>query len=128
MSDETATIPTGDTQIKPKVAFSLALNAALNTYGVLGIASRHSTQDCTQRDPQRGLEVKLSDGDDGKTHATVTVHIISQYGVRLQSVASSLQNQITYAIEHGTGYVVDAVHVHMAAVRITTEEMRNPNE
>jgi len=122
MSDESATIPTGETHIKPKVLFSLALNATLNTYGVLGIASRHTGHDCTQREPHRGLEVKLSEGDDGKKHVVVNVHIISQYGVRLQSVASSLQHQITYAIEHGTSYIVDAVNVHMASVRITNED------
>jgi uncharacterized alkaline shock family protein YloU len=122
MSRGNETTPEGVTHITPQAVFSLALHSALNTYGVLGIASRYSQQDVTLRDPHRGIEVKLTHTDDYKTHVTVDIHIISEYGLRLQSVAESVQHQIAYAIEHGTGYSVDAVNVHFAAVRVTNQQ------
>ena len=109
----------GDVIIKPQVVFSLALDATLRTYGVLGIASRYTGYDTTRRDPSRGLDVEIVDHEDGTRHVTVTVSVIAEYGVRLPSVIASLQHQIGYAIEHATGYSVDTVHVHVAAVRVT---------
>jgi uncharacterized alkaline shock family protein YloU len=111
----------GTIVINPRVVFSLALDAAIRTYGVLGIASRHTGVDSTRRDPARGLEVKLSDGPDGRVHAAIDVHVIAEYGVRLQSVISSLQHQISYAIEQSTGYAVDSVKVHVAGIRVSAE-------
>ena len=109
----------GDIIIKPQVVFSLALDTATRTYGVLGVASRYTGYDTTRRDPARGLEVQIVDGDDARKHVTVSVNVIAEYGVRLQSVISSLQHQISYSIEHATGYAVDAVHVHIASVRVS---------
>jgi len=112
----------GSLTIQPQAIFSMALNAALKTYGVVGIASRFTGYDTTVRAPHRGLEVKLNLGEDGKTHAKVDIHIIADYGVRLPAVISSLQHQIAYAIEHGAGYVVDSVDVHIDSMKITQED------
>jgi uncharacterized alkaline shock family protein YloU len=109
----------GEITINPKVVFSLALDAAMRTYGVLGIASRYTGYDTTRRDPTRGLEVTLHEGDDGNVHVAIDVHVIAEYGVRLQGVISSLQHQMAYAIEHATGYRVDSVKVHVAGVRVS---------
>ena len=120
MSDNNpASPPPGEIVIKPQVIFSLALDAALRTYGVLGIASRYTGYDTTRRDPTRGLDVVIDAREDGSRHVTVNAHVIAEYGVRLQSVIASLQHQISYAIEHATGYTVDAVHIHIAALRVT---------
>jgi uncharacterized alkaline shock family protein YloU len=109
-------------EIKPRVLFSLALEATLSTYGVVGIASRYTGFDATQRDPRRGLEVKCTQSPEGATHVLVNVHVTVEYGVRINAVISSLQQQIRYYIEHSTGYVIDAVNVHVAGLRITHED------
>lgn len=106
----------GTITIKPQVVFTLALNATRSMYGVVGIASRYTGYDTTQRDPRRGLEVKISTADN-VTRVTVDVHIIVEYGVRIPSVVESLRHQIEYTIQRGAGYVVDEVKVHVAAVR-----------
>lgn len=108
----------GTITIKPQALFTLALNAATSTYGVVGIASRYTGYDTTQRDPHRGLELRIfKDGD--THHVTVDVHVIVEYGVRIPSVVESLKHQIDYNIRRGTGYIVDDVKVHVAAVRTT---------
>jgi uncharacterized alkaline shock family protein YloU len=113
----------GEIEILPRVAFTLALNAALSTYGVVGIASRFTGSDCTRTDPRRGLDVRVT-GEEatGRAHVVVTVHIIAEYGVRVRAVTSSLQHQIQYRIERSTGFVVDAVNVHVSNLRVTNAD------
>jgi uncharacterized alkaline shock family protein YloU len=116
----------GRIEIKPQVVFSLALDAALSTYGVVGIASRYTGFDVTRRDPHRGIEVHNTCVDAGTendvTRVTVDIHIIVEYGVRIHAVTSSLQHQVSYCIEHSTGYQVDAVNVHVAGLHVTHED------
>jgi uncharacterized alkaline shock family protein YloU len=112
----------GDIVINPQVLFSLALEAALSTYGVVGIASRYTGFDMTHRDPHRGLEVKTTQTPDGPTHIVVNAHVVVEYGVRISAVISSLQQQITYRIEHSTGYTVDSVNVHVSGLHVTHED------
>ena len=105
--------------IKPQVLFSLALEATLSTYGVVGLASRYTGFDVTRREPWRGLAVKIREAEDGSRRVTVNVNIIIEYGVRIHAVTSSLQHQIAYTIERNTSYVVDAVNVHVTSLRVT---------
>lgn len=121
-SEQSQTMVAGDIFIAPRVIFTLAYIAALSTYGVVGLASRYTGADCTRHEPRRGLEINLRDGADSLKHVTVSVHIIAEYGVRIQAVTSSLQHQIQYSIEHSTGYVVDGVSVHVSSLRVTNED------
>jgi uncharacterized alkaline shock family protein YloU len=106
--------------IAPRVVFTLALNAALSTYGVVGIASRFTGFDCTHTDPRRGLEIQIKDDPPtGNKRVTVHIHIIAEYGVRIPAVTSSLQHQVRYNLERSTGYVVDAVNVYVMGLRVT---------
>ncbi len=117
-----ATTVAGIIEIKPQVIFSLALEAALSTYGVVGIASRYTGYDMTRRDPHRGLEIKLSEAPDNACHVTVNVYVLVEYGVRINAVISSLQQQVKYRIEHSTGYTVDAVNIHVSGLHVTHED------
>ncbi len=119
-SAESETRQAGAIVIAPRVVFTLALNAALSTYGVVGIASRFTGLDCTHTDPRRGLEVQIKDDPlTGNKRVTVHIHIIAEYGVRIPAVTSSLQHQVRYNLERSTGYVVDAVNVHVTGLRVT---------
>jgi uncharacterized alkaline shock family protein YloU len=109
----------GAISIAPRVVYSLVTHAATETYGVVGIASRFTGFDNTRVDPRRGIEITFSQAADLKTHCTVHVHVIVEYGVRIRSVTSSLQHQITYAIQRSTGYQVDAVYVNVTGLRVT---------
>ncbi len=112
----------GKIEIKPQVVFSLALDAALSTYGIVGIASRYTGFDTTRRDTYRGLDVKIHSGPDNQVLITVSIHVLVEYGVRISAVIGSLQHQVGYYIQHSTGYVVDAVNVHVSGLHITHED------
>ena len=111
----------GSIAIAPQVVFSLVQNAALSTYGVVGIASRYTGADNTHRDIHRGLEVQVLEPNEnslGRKRVKVDIHIIVDYGVRIPAVTNSLHHQIEYSIEHSTGYVLDEIHIHVAGVRV----------
>lgn len=112
----------GNISIAPRVIYTLAFSAAVGTYGVVGIASRYTGYDATHTDPRRGIEIEFSQGGDLKTHVTVNVHVIVEYGVRIRAVTGSLQHQIAYQIARSTGYAVDAVYVHVAGLRVTASD------
>lgn len=120
--EQTRTQAAGEIFIAPRVVFTLAYNATLSTYGVVGLASRYTGADCTHHEPRRGLEINIRDGADSLKHVTISVNIIAEYGVRIQAVTGSLQHQIQYCIERSTGYVVDGVCVHVSSLRITNED------
>ena len=115
-NNSTPTDPTpagaGAIIIRPQVVFTLALTAALATYGVVGIASRYTGFDVTRRDPRRGLDVKLTQGP-AVMHVAVDVNLIVEYGVRIEAVVDSVRHQIAYRIERSTGFCVDVVNVHV---------------
>ncbi|HQV26718.1 MAG TPA: Asp23/Gls24 family envelope stress response protein [Thermoflexales bacterium] len=109
---DSSTSGAGAITIRPQVVFTLALTAALATYGVVGIASRYTGLDVTHRDPRRGLDVKLTQGP-AVMHVTVDAHVIVEYGVRIGAVVESVQHQVAYRIERSTGFCVDVVNVHV---------------
>jgi uncharacterized alkaline shock family protein YloU len=115
----TVDTPHGTLTISNRVLYSLAQQAAMGTYGVVGLASKYTGFDTTRTDPSRGLEITVTPGGDLRTHVTVTIHVIVEYGVRIRSVTSSLQHQIAYAIGRSTGYAVDAVFVNVSGLRVT---------
>jgi uncharacterized alkaline shock family protein YloU len=111
----------GTIAIAPQVVFSLAQNAALSTYGVVGIASRYTGADNTHRDIHRGLDVQVlepNEASQGRKRVKVDIHVIVDYGVRIPAVTNSLQRQIEYSIQHSTGYVLEEIHIHVAGVRV----------
>ncbi len=118
-SSESNTI--GNIVIAPQVVFSLVQNAALSTYGVVGIASRYTGADNTHRDIHRGLEVQVlepNEASQGRKRVKMDIHIIVDYGVRIPAVTNSLQHQIEYSIQHSTGYMLEEIHIHVAGVRV----------
>ncbi len=110
----------GAITIAPRVIFNQVLHAALATYGVVGIASRYTGMDCTHNEPRRGIQITLSLHPDRTHHVSVEIHTIMEYGVRVQAVAKSLDEQIRYTVQRSTGYIVDAVSVHVDALRVTS--------
>ncbi len=112
----------GSVTIAPRVVDTLVYAATLGTYGVVGIASRYTGDDATHTNPYRGIAVEFVQGQDLRTHVQIFLHVIVEYGIRIRSVTSQLQHQVSYSIERSTGYVVDSVFVHVAALRVTVAE------
>ncbi|MGI6128824.1 MAG: Asp23/Gls24 family envelope stress response protein [bacterium] len=109
----------GKIGIGQEVIATLAGAAAMECFGLVGMASRRITDGFVEllgrENLSRGVEVKL-DGD----KAFITLHIIVCYGVRISEVARNAMERVKYAIEEVTGLKVERVDVHVHGVQVDT--------
>jgi uncharacterized alkaline shock family protein YloU len=109
----------GKIEISLTAIATLASHAALQTYGVVGMASPSFASDIAAsltRDPNRGVEVQ-HEGD----HIIIEVYVIIEYGTRIASVANSLINAVRYTVEQSIGIPVGQVNVHVQALRVSRD-------
>lgn len=108
----------GNINISPNAIAMVAGIAALQCFGVVGMASR-TIQDgiselLTGKDNlNKGIEV-LIDGD----RVIVDLYIIVEFGVRIKEVAYNVIENVKYAIENQLGLTTLKVNVIVQGVRI----------
>lgn len=107
----------GDIHIAPAAIAAVASRAALQSYGVVGMAMPNLASEVAAaftRDPNRGVEVSL-DGDE----ITIDLYVIIEYGTRIATVANSLINAVRYKVEKSVGAPVAQVNIHVQGLRVT---------
>lgn len=106
--------------ISPKAMATIAAQAALQSYGLVGMASKNIVDgiaDILAHDPRHGVDVKEVDGE-----IVIDLYIIVEYGTRISSVATSVANGVQYQIERALGLPVKAVNVHVQGLRISSTD------
>jgi uncharacterized alkaline shock family protein YloU len=109
--------PIGSIHVSPRAVATIAYQAALESYGVVGLTSKNIFDDLTHalvKDPTHGIEVHY----DG-TNINIDVYIMIEYGTRIKSVAKSVRNTIRYHVEKALGQPVNEVNVHVQGLRIS---------
>lgn len=109
--------PPGRITVAPRAIATIASQAALHTYGVVGMSSRSLADGIAQmlvRDPHRGIEVHTQ-----ADQIRIEAYVIVEYGTRISAVAQSVANSIQYQVEHMLGTPVEAVHVHVQDLRVS---------
>lgn len=93
-------------------------NQAVNQcYGVVGMASKNLVNGLAQllsRDNRRGVEITV-EGD----QITIDVYVIVEYGVRIRTVAESIQHTVKFHVEKTLGLPVHAVNVYVQGLRLS---------
>lgn len=115
MTDETT--PLGSIHVAPRAIASIAYHAALQSYGVVGLASKNLVNGLTQalvKDPTKGVEVAY----DGH-QINIDLYVIIEYGTRIKSVANSVSNAVRFQVEKALGMPVNEVNVHVRGLRIS---------
>ncbi len=103
--------------VSPKAIATIASNAALRSYGVVGMASKNLADGIAfalTRDPWHGVEVKAHEHE-----IAIDLYVIIEYGTRISSVAASVANTVRYQIERALGMPVSAVNVHVQDLRVS---------
>jgi uncharacterized alkaline shock family protein YloU len=117
----TTTINTfGSIYISLRSIASIAGQAALASYGVVGLAAKSFAESLSQvlvKDPILGVDVSFAASD-----LILDVFIIVEYGTRIKSVATSLAENIKYKIENTTGLTVNQVNIHIRGLRISNTD------
>ena len=110
----------GRIEIAPQAIATLAGQAVLQCYGVVGMASRNlidGIADLLQPDRWgRGVDVRVRDGQ-----ISVDLYVIVQYGTRISEVAHGVMHGVQYALEQALGVPVTEVNVHVQGLRMPGE-------
>lgn len=99
---------------------SVTSEAALSSYGVVGLAAKNLAESISQvliKDPNRGVDVVLNNNE-----IFLDVYIVVEYGTRIKSVAVSVAENIKYKVEKATGLLVNAVNIHVRGLRISNTD------
>lgn len=109
----------GTVHVSNDVIAVLAGSAALDCYGLVGMASRKQLKDgiaeLLGRDNlSRGVEVRL---DSEMVH--IDLHIIVSYGTKISVVAHNVQSKVKYVLNEVVGLRVDFVNIIVQGVRVS---------
>ncbi|NLP36750.1 MAG: Asp23/Gls24 family envelope stress response protein [Firmicutes bacterium] len=108
----------GEVIISEELIATLAGVAAIECYGLVGMAARAKIKDgiaeLLGRDNlSRGVEVNQDE-----EHLIIDLYIIVSYGTKITEVATNVQEKVKYTLERLTGLNVSQVNVHVQGVRV----------
>ncbi|HIP96173.1 MAG TPA: Asp23/Gls24 family envelope stress response protein [Anaerolineae bacterium] len=106
----------GKIEIAPTAIASLASQAVLESYGVVGMTARGLAQ-VLRRDAHRGVEVRL-EGDE----IIIDLYVVLEYGTRISTVAQNIMSNVKFSVEKALGVPVSQVNVHVQALRVSSRE------
>lgn len=109
----------GKIEVSPLAVASLASEAVLGCYGVVGMAPAGTLRDglveILQREAtHRGVEVHLR--DEG---VVIDLYIVVEYGTRISEVAHNIMEAVKFRLERALGMPVTEVNVHVQDLRVS---------
>ena len=109
--------PFGSINISARAIATIAYQAAVESYGVVGLAPKNLMDGLTNilvKDPTHGSEVHY----DVKEYINIDMFIVVQYGTRIKSVANSVANTVRFHVEKSIGLPINEVNIHVQGLRI----------
>lgn len=107
----------GSIKISPRAIATIAYQATLQSYGVVGLASKNLFDGLTNvlvKDPTHGIDVQF-DGE----KIDIDIFVIVEYGTRIKTVAKSVVNTVRFQVERAIGLPVNMINVHVQGLRIS---------
>src|SRR2546423_4956550 len=105
----------GRIEVFPAVVGAIAGHAAIECYGVMGMAARGLRDGVAtllrRESVHRGVEVREVEGQ-----LAIDLYVIVQYGVRISEVALNLKSAVRFEVERATGVQVSEVNVFVQGV------------
>jgi uncharacterized alkaline shock family protein YloU len=110
----------GQIDISNEVIATIAGGAAIDCYGIVGMASRKQLKDgltelLGRENFSRGIVVRQ---EEDEVH--IDMYIIVSYGTKISEVAHNVQNKVKYTLDQMLGLAVDSVNIYVQGVRVTT--------
>ncbi|WMJ76086.1 MULTISPECIES: Asp23/Gls24 family envelope stress response protein [unclassified Sedimentibacter] len=107
----------GNIIIDDQVFATLAGLAAMECYGVVGMASRNATQGIFEllKREQLTKGIKVTTVDE---KINIDLYIVLQYGVKISVVADNIISRIKYSVETFSGVSVENVNIFVQGVRV----------
>lgn len=112
--------PHGTILITPRAIATIAYQAAVQSYGVVGLASKNFLDGFANRivkDPTHGIEVGYETGA-----INIDLYIVVEYGTNLKVVAASAAKTVRFQVEKALGLPIQQVNVHVQGLRVSQAE------
>jgi len=110
----------GSIEVSPTAIASLASQAVLECYGVVGMASKDLASGIVEilqpSSHRRGVDVNI--GDD---LIEIDLYVVIEYGTRIATVARNIQSVVKYTAEKALSVPVVAVNVHVQDLRVSAD-------
>jgi uncharacterized alkaline shock family protein YloU len=110
----------GRIEVSQRAIASIAADAVLRSYGVVGMASarlKGGLAEMLRREHlERGIVVHLRDGQ-----ITIDLYVIVEYGTRVSEVGRNIAQNVKFAVEKAIGMPVAQVNVNVQGLRISDQ-------
>lgn len=107
----------GHINVSQDVIATLAGGAAVDCYGLVGMASRRALTDgiaelLGRENMSKGVEVR-----EVENQIHIDLHVIVSYGTKISEVARNVQEKVKYTLDQMLGLEVEQVNVYVQGVR-----------
>ena len=106
----------GSIHVSPSAIATIASQALLTCYGVVGMASKTAIGELAAqltRDPHHGIDVTYKGGK-----LIIDVYVIIQHGTRISSVADSVISSVRFKVEQAVGISVQQINLYVQGLRL----------
>ncbi|MCD1160348.1 Asp23/Gls24 family envelope stress response protein [Peribacillus frigoritolerans] len=109
----------GQIDITNDVIATVAGGAAVDCYGIIGMASKKQFKDgiaeiLRKENFTKGVIVRQ---EEEEVH--IDMYIIVSYGTKISEVAHNVQSKVKYTLDKTVGLAVDSVNIFVQGVRVT---------
>lgn len=109
----------GQIDISTDVIATIAGGAAVDCYGIVGMASKNQIKDgltdiLRKENFTRGVMVRKVNEE-----VHIDMYIIVSYGTKISEVAHNVQSKVKYTLNKTVGLAVDSVNIYVQGVRVT---------
>jgi uncharacterized alkaline shock family protein YloU len=110
----------GRIEVSPTAIASLASQAVLECYGVVGMTTKDLASGIVEilqpASHRRGVDI-----DVGEDRIVIDLYVVIEYGTRIATVARNIQSVVKYTVEKALGVPVEAVNVHVEDLRVSAD-------
>ena len=112
----------GPIDVTVDVIATIAGGAAVDCYGIIGMASQRQIKDgitelLRRENFSRGVIVRQED-----EKIIIDMYIIVSYGTKISEIAHNVQTKVKYTLDQMLGIEVDAVNIFVQGVRMTAND------
>lgn len=110
----------GRIEVSTTAIASLASQAVLECYGVVGMATKDLARGIVEilqpASHRRGVEVRINED-----RIVIDLYVVIEYGTRIGVVARNIQSVVKYTVERALGVPVTAINVHVQDLRVSAD-------
>lgn len=107
----------GSINIDESVLESIAGLSAMESYGLVGMSNRKTTDGLVELLKKENLSKGVKVHTDGDK-IVVDLYIVVQFGTKISVVANNIIDKVKYNIENLTGLKVERVNINVQGVRV----------